>query len=461
MASRPNILIIMPDQFRADALGCAGHPVFRTPHLDRLAREGVHFTHAYATSPLCMPARASVLTGTYPHNHHIQGNRGQLPADDETFAQLVQQAGYHTAYIGKSHFYPHGRGVDMVAYEPYMHARGFEDVHEVAGPQAMVTTENYLSRHWRERGLLERYREDYRRRHQYGAHAVWPSPLPEDEFLDSYIGARAVEWLERYDDSRPFCAWIAFGGPHTPWDAPGRYATMYDPAALPDPLPAETPGEWVPAHARERMLAGRDEAFTPEVSRRAMANYGGKVTLIDDWIGRLLDVLDRRGWTENTLVIFWSDHGEMGGDHLRHGKVVFYESSVRIPLILRWPAALPAGRRTDALVEQIDLFGTIIEATGAPASARAFASSLLPLARGQVEQLHDAVYAEVHRTIMIRTPRYKYAVDPQARGFLLHDLDADPHEQRNLIGHPAHVATERELREQLFTWLVSTQVERR
>ena len=114
MPDRPNILILMPDQFRADTLGCAGHPLYRTPNLDRLAQEGVRFTRAYATSPLCMPARASVMSGTYPHNHHIQGNSGQLPAGDESFAQLVQRAGYHTAYIGKSHFYVHGRGVDMV-----------------------------------------------------------------------------------------------------------------------------------------------------------------------------------------------------------------------------------------------------------------------------------------------------------------------------------------------------------
>jgi arylsulfatase A-like enzyme len=461
-ADRPNILILMPDQLRADALGCAGHPVFRTPHIDRLAREGAHFTGAYATSPLCMPARASVMSGLYPHNHHIQGNAGTLPADDESFAQLLQRAGYCTAYIGKSHFYPHGRGVDMVEREPYMHARGWEYVHETPGPMAAVTTASYLSRYWEERGLWTVYQDDYRRRAQEGgAIAVWPSPLPEDDFLDSYIGRQAVEWLRRYDDPRPFCAWIGFGGPHTPWDAPGRYATLYDPDSLPDPIPAEEPGEWVPGYARERMLAGRDPRFTPEVARRCMANYGGKVALIDDWVGRILDVLDARGLAANTLVIFWSDHGEMGGDHLRHSKTVFYESSARIPMLLRWPAAVPAGRRLDALVEQIDVFGTVLEAAGVEPSPRAFARSLLPLARGEAASLHDAVFSEVHRTIMIRTPQYKYAVDPQGRGYLLHDLLADPREQRNLVGHPDYREVERDLRERMFAWLVSTQVERR
>src|SRR5919109_350755 len=240
---RPNILFLMPDQFRHDALSCAGHPAYRTPHIDRLAAEGVRFTCAYANAPLCMPARASVVSGLYPHNHHIWANAGELPANDETFAHLLQQVGYHTAYVGKSHFYQQGRGVDMVEREPYMRARGFEDVHETPGPHASTSTESRLSRYWRERGLLEVYREDYRRRAAAGgAIAVWPSPLPEEDFLGSYIGARALDWLRSHDggsegraagSAKPFFLWVGFGGPHEPWDAPRRYATMYDPQTIP------------------------------------------------------------------------------------------------------------------------------------------------------------------------------------------------------------------------------------
>jgi choline-sulfatase len=209
------------------------------------------------------------------------------------------------------------------------------------------------------------------------------------------------------------------------------------------------------------MLAGRDERFTPEVSRRCMANYGGKVTLIDACVGRILDALEARGLADNTLVIFWSDHGEMGGDHLRHSKVVFYDSSARIPMLLRWPAAIQPGQVSDALVEQIDVFGTVVEAADTEPSQRAFAKSLLPLARGETDQLHGAVFSEVQRTVMIRDDRYKYAVDPQGRGYLLHDMQEDPLEQRNLIGHPDFVEIERALRERLLTWFVSTQVEQR
>jgi arylsulfatase A-like enzyme len=211
------------------------------------------------------------------------------------------------------------------------------------------------------------------------------------------------------------------------------------------------------------MLAGRARGLTPEVVRARMANYGGKITLIDEWIGRILHVLDDRGWAENTLVVFLSDHGEMGGDHARFNKSVFYESAARIPLVLRWPATIPAGQRVDALVEQIDLFATAVDAAGAPPSTRSFSRSLLPLTRGgsqDTASTRDAVFSELHREIMIRTARHKYVVDERGRGYLLYDLVEDPHEQRNLIGHPDVAEIERALRERLLTWLVSTQTSR-
>jgi arylsulfatase len=450
----------MPDELRADSLGCAGHPVFRTPHIDRLAREGVFFGGAYATSPLCMPARASMISGLYPHNHHIQENAGHLPDDDETYAQLLQRAGYHTAYLGKIHFFPDDPGRNFVDHEPYVRARGFHGVHEVPGPASLTKTESYLTRRWRELGLLDLYRQDFQRRRQDTGAGAWASPLPEAEFPDSYIGARAVDWLRAYDDPGPFCLVAGFAGPHPPFDAPEPYASMYDPDSVPDPLPAEEPAPWVPDFARERMLHGRHRHDAPEIARQRMANYGGKLTLIDTWIGRILDVLDERGWAENTLVIFLSDHGEMGGDHQRYHKSVFYEPAARVPLVMRWPAGFPGGQECEALVEQFDLFATVVDAAGAPPSNRSFSRSLLPLASGEVSQTRDAVFSEVAGDVMIRTERHKYAADRQGRGYLLHDLREDPVEQRNLIGHPECAAVERALRERMLVWFLSTQVTR-
>jgi arylsulfatase len=469
------VLILMPDELRADSLGYAGHPVFRTPHVDRIAREGVWFSNVYCTAPLCMPARASMITGTYPHNHHIQENAGSLPADDETYALLLQRAGYATAYVGKTHFGSDAPGRDFVSHEAYVRRRGFDYIHQVPGPAALTKTVNHLTRRWEELGLLETYREDYRRRAADPGAGAWASPLPAEEFADTYVGQQAEQWLRGYDQPQPFLLVVGFGGPHPPFDAPEPYASMYVPDSLPDPIPTGEPGEWLPEHARRRMRGGhgqghgqgagaeRSREEANRISRERMANYGGKISLIDDRIGRILGVLDERGWAEDTLVIFLSDHGEMGGDHGRYHKSVFFESSVRIPFAMRWPAGgVAGGRRVEALTEQLDLFATVVEAAGAEPSARAFARSLLPLATGSTgAEAREAVYSELKREIMVRDARHKYVVDEEGRGVQLYDLQSDPTEQRNMVGHPGYGQVEHELRERLLAWLVSTQVIRR
>jgi arylsulfatase A-like enzyme len=476
--TQPNILIVMPDELRADALGYAGHPVYRTPHVDRLAREGVRFSHMYCTAPLCMPARASMISGLYPHNHHVQENAGSLPVEDESYARLLERAGYATAYVGKTHFGSDAPGRDFVGHEETVRRRGFEYVHQIPGPMALARTESHLSRRWAQLGLLERYREDYRRRAADPGAGAWPSPLPLAEFADCYVGARAEAWLRAYREDRPFLLVVGFGGPHPPFDAPEPYAGMYRPEDVPAPIPPGEPGDWLPDHVRQRLAAGHGQgrpgpagaasgaaagsALPDEanrIARERMANYGGKISLIDDQVGRLLAVLDERAWVDNTLVVFLSDHGEMGGDHGRYHKSVFFESAARIPFLMRWPAALPAGASRDGLVEQLDLFATVVDAAGAPPSKRAFARSLLPLARGDAGAApRDAVFSELKREIMIRTPRHKYVVDALGRGVQLFDLDADPQERRNLVGHPDCGRVEHELRDRILRWLVSTQV---
>jgi choline-sulfatase len=454
-AHLPPILILMPDQFRADALGCAGHPAIRTPHLDRLASEGVRFGNAFTVSPLCMPARASFASGTYPHNHGIWHNAGHLPAEDETFFHHLQAAGYHTAYIGKSHYYEHG-GFHLREREPYMHARGLDDVHETTGPWATVTTDSYMTDEWHWKGLLRTFRDDYAERRKVGVSAVWPSPLPVEDHLDSYIGRKACEWIESYQDERPFCLFVGFGGPHEPWDPPGEYAALYDPAAMPEAIPPEEPPPWLSEAARVRMLRGRDLNLTPDVIGRIRANYCGKMSLIDHWIGEIRRSLEHRGWWDELLVVFWSDHGEMAGDHGRCHKSVLYESSVRVPLIVRLPGAEAAGQANEGLVEIIDVFPTLLEAAGRAPSPRALGRSLLPAIRDGAA-MREAVLSEVGDTTMVRTETHKYAADASGTGLLLYDLVADPDEQLSLAGHPDHAGTERALRERLLRWLLATQ----
>ncbi len=464
----------MTDQQRADCLSCAGHPVLRTPSMDRIAAEGVRFGSAVTTSPICMPARACFVSGLYCHNHGMWTNAGRLPAEDETFFRHLQQAGYATAYVGKSHFYEHHAGEHLRDHEPYMHARGIEYVHETTGPWATVKTRSYMTDRWEELGLYKAFQEDYERRRGI-PWAARPSPLPEEEFLDSYIGRQAVTFIEEYRGGRPVCLFVGFGGPHEPFDAPGRYATMYDPAECPEPIPPEPIRRDLPpaaaAYARDRDRFRRSlEAIPPEHVAAARANYCGKISLIDQWVGRVLEAFARRGWLEEAMIVLWSDHGEMLGDHGRFHKTVFYESSVRVPLIVRWPGQIPAGVVRPHLAQTIDVFDTLLEAAGCPPSQRSFGRSLLPACRDEGAMLREAAFSEIdcrmlldsssgrtNLVTMVCSERYKYAVSEAAQPLMLFDLAEDPLEQNNLAGEAGHAGLRAELERMICHWLLATQ----
>jgi len=460
-AQRPNILILMPDQMRADCMGCAGHEVIQTPNLDRLAAEGVRFDRFYTASPLCMPARASFISGRWPHNHNMWRNAGRLPRDYESMFRRLQAAGYRTAHVGKSHYYEH-HGQHLRDEEPYMRARGFEDLHETTGPWATLTTDSYMTDRWADLGLLDVFRNDYRKRREHGAEIpTWPSPLPEEEYMDSYVGRVACEYLEAYDDSRPFALFVGFPGPHEPWDPPGRWAKMYDPEAMPAAIPPEEPQEWTPDYVAAALRPSYADALTPQKIAEIRARYYGKISLVDYWVGELLRVLDERGWAENTLVVFWSDHGEMAGDHGWLHKQLFYEQSVRVPLLMRWPERIDTGQVRGGLVSTVDLPPTILEVAGAEAGPNAMGVSLWAHVGDEERELRGAVFSEIAPAplgnIMVRTKRWKYAMGNDGRAWMLYDIEADPSEQVNLVGNNEYATVEAEMRELLLEFLASAQ----
>jgi len=457
-ANLPPILILMCDQQRADAMSCAGTVPLKTPNMDRIAADGVRFPNACTVSPICMPARASFVSGIYPHNHGMWMNRGELPGDDETFFHHLQKAGYHVAYVGKSHFYEHG-GLHMREREEWMRRRGIDTVFETTGPWATCNTGSFVTDHWETKGLWKTFREDYEKRREAGSWAsTWPSPLPADEFLDAHIGRKAVEVIESYQENKPLCLFVGFGGPHEPWDPPGRYAEMYDPADCPAGIPPEPLPDTLPRHARERLQKGRMDEIDEAQARKIQALYYGKLSLLDDWFGEILAAYGRKGWLDDALVVHWSDHGEMLGDHGRLHKSVFYQSSLGIVMTVRWPGHVEGGKVSDALVETIDVFPTLLEAVGAEPSHRCLGRSLWPCLRHPSAEVREDVLSEIHDTTMIRTRRWKYACDAQGRGYMLFDLENDPNEQNNLIGTPGADAVEAEMRERLLRRLLATQV---
>jgi choline-sulfatase len=460
MSAKPPILILMTDQQRADCLGCAGNELLRTPNMDRMAAEGVRFSGACTTSPVCMPARLSFVSGLYCHNTGMWRNRGEPPADDETFFQHLQRAGYHVAYVGKSHFYSHGHGEDLRDREDWMRRRGIDTVREATGPWATAKSRNWLTERWEEKGIWQAYKDDYAKRAEAGSwDARWPSPLSEEDFLDAMIGREAVRVIDGYDDEKPLCIFVGFGGPHEPWDPPGKYAEMYDPASCPPAIPPEEgrPPALSPTAQRMSMKKWRaplDERAVAEI--RAL--YYGKISLLDEGFGEVLGAFERKGWLDDALVVQWSDHGEMLGDHGLLHKSVFYESALRVPLTVRWPGRAEAGRVCDSLVEIIDVFPTLLEAVGAEPSKRCMGRSLAPCLRDPGAEVREATFSEILDTTVVRTRTHKYALDSEGKGYLLFDLEKDPQERENLIGRPGTENIEREMRERIFDWLLATQV---
>jgi choline-sulfatase len=418
-------------------MGCAGHAQIQTPNLDRIAREGMRFSQAVTVSPLCMPARISFAGGRYPHNHGVWGNKGSMPENEPNFFHALQRAGYFTALVGKAHYYQHRPGVHLKEREAYMHACGFEHVRETTGPAAAAQTASWVTDEWDARGLWEDLQRDYAERRNTEEEIVRPSTLAVADFLDSRIGSKAAEFVHDYTESRPMCLFVGFGGPHEPWDAPGEYATMYRPEQTPPPipipsLPQDSPG-WVTGKRAFASRPASSLALVPQIR----ANYYGKISLIDHQVGQILEAFRQKRWLDELLVIFLSDHGEMLGDHGRLRKGTFHESTVRIPLLIRWPGRVPANTATEALVENIDVLPTVIEAAGCSPLAGSMGRSLWPTLRHPAEELKDNQLSEIDHHIMLRTRQYKLAIDRQSRVYMLYDLERDPDEQSNLAGNDA------------------------
>ena len=464
-ADRPNILFITTDQQRGDALGLHD-PVLQTPHMDALANSGILFTRSYTNAPICMAARASWVTGRYPHNHGIFGNGGCILAEEQerTWANLLRVAGYHTAFIGKHHFFSPPPGTDSRTLRKRVEAFGFDHVHQVSGKGMSARMGCNFTADIEKKGLLtahiDRYLElggtptdmDTLRR------VVGPAVLSEDDHIDAYTGRQGVEWLESCP-REPFSLWLSFPGPHSPFDGPGKYAEMYDAESMELPPAYFDALEGKPSYQKnERQVAPPEHPEAQKLAREAKAYYFANTSLIDHWVGRAMDVLRARGLLSNTVVIFTSDHGEMLGEHGVYSKTLFYEASVRVPFIVSWPGQFAAGRQTDALVETVDVYRTIAEVAGVAVPHDVFGHSLVPILRGEADSTREAAFSEFGTKKMILKGNWKLVHDPQGEGAEeLYNLADDPHELCNRVRDVEVSGTVGELKSDLLDWMIETQ----
>ncbi|PTY00979.1 hypothetical protein DB346_15350 [Verrucomicrobia bacterium LW23] len=443
MSPLPNILLIIDDQHRHDWIGGTGASPVRTPNLDRLRSEGVWHRHMYSNNPLCMPARCSLISGLFSHQSGQMNNNTDWPPQMPTMPQALQRAGYHTALIGKLHAF---EGVpinlDLTTVRERIRAFGFDHVNEVSGKMIARNVECDWTYYLRERGLLDLYRADQKLRNPATDGA--PFPLDEEHYVDHYIGDNCVKWLDEYNRPDPFFLWAGFCSPHPTYDAPARWLEPYPQDRMPPPADLQ------PGDTRWRI-------------RRSQ--YAAMIELVDHEVGRLLEVLDRRGMASNTLVIFVSDHGEMLDEHGLRGKCLPHDPSIRVPCVARWPGHISPGTISDELANIVDLTGACVRVGGYRAIEEALPDARLADIvghwRDQRTALRPHVFSENGGQFnppwrVVRTQKLKWIQWARDGRETLHDMENDPHECHDLATLPAYRSELAAMRDRLDRFLGET-----
>lgn len=427
---RPNVLFIMADDLNDD-MSTFGHPLVKTPHVDRIAARGVRFDRAYTQFPLCNPSRASLMTGLRPDTIRVYDLvtefRTAVP-DVVTLPQMFQRAGYVAARVGKIYHYgnPGQIGTDGLDDRPSWN--------EVVNPRGIdKDEEKALTILTPGRGI--------------GASlSYYASPAPDEQHTDGKVASETIALLERHKD-RPFFIAAGFYRPHCPFIAPKKYFDLHPLDGIP-----------APAFGRDARTGAPASALQPpwnvdaKGQREAIRAYYASVSFMDAQVGRLLDALDRLGLAENTIVVFASDHGYQLGEGGLWMKLTLFERSARTPLIVGGPGVSARGRASTRLVEFIDIYPTIAALAGLQAPAHLEGRSLLPLLSDPGATWNHPALTQVRHGatgIMgysVRTDRWRYTEWADGKnGIELYDEVADPQERNNLAGSPAHTKTVEDL----------------
>ncbi len=419
---QPNIVYICSDQHNGRALGCNNHPIVRTPNMDRLASLGVNFRNAYCGSPVCVPGRAAMMTGRFASDVGSYCNSTVL-GRHPSWGNYLRDAGYHCMATGKLDL---TKGVDY----------GFEEVETTHGhSQKPDITSLFRS------PVCFRPEE---RKNVNGA-------FTDREDHDGVLARRAIDFIRsRKGQSKPWAVYVGMHMPHPKWEAHKKYEGWYPVDKM--PMPEMPAGYLERRHTMFQVLANFkniSSPIEPAKIRRARAAYFGMVSEVDEFVGWVLDEVVQSGQLDNTLFVYTSDHGEMGGDHGLWLKNVLLENAARVPLLMAG-AGLPSGRAVETAVSHADLVATLVELGNAKATQPLRGHSLVPLARGDSGPHPGFAYAESHSegnctgSFLIRKGDWKYIYFTGDEP-LLFNLKDDPGEFNNLAGRPATNAQQREL----------------
>ena len=466
MTDKPHIILIMTDQQRADTIGALNAPWMKTPHLDRLVQEGTAFTNCFVTSPVCVGSRASLFSGQYPHGMGVFKN---FQPWEPTWVHSLAEAGYHCASIGKMHINPyhalggfHQRYVVENKDRPLFldeHDRAFHDEWDKAlHARGIIKPTRYTRYAEDPEGLLQ-------------ALGCFPWELDEDMHSDNFVGDTALWWLDERQAESPLFLQIGFPGPHPPYDPTPRHLDAYADAQIPIPLVSE---EEIAAQPRTQAefrhnltkfnidsVVWRADA-SPEELLRLRRHYAANVSMIDEKVGQILGVLDAKGYLDDAVVIFTSDHADALGDRGHIQKWTMYDTVERVPLVVWGPGRIPQGEAKDDLVQLSDVAPTILELAGVPVPDDFETTSLLPICTEDAPG-RDVVYAELARDhiqnhaeliVMRRDKEWKlvwYLDEPDGE---LYNLVDDPGESANLWAVREYAEMRDNLLRDLQEWTV-------
>lgn len=499
MKKQPNILFIHTDQQRTDTMGCYGNELIKTPNIDEFAKSAVTFTNAHCSHPLCSPSRATWITGEYIHSHGLWRNGTALDPNRENVVKSLAENGYGTCVVGKAHLVPYN--ADQKIFAESMHldnmvcnptpeecwdywknnkfengyygyndvrlALGHGDYGMSGGHYGLWVHENHpdkLPLFKRENGKSEDTSFD-----------AWKSKVPLEVHSTTWITDQVDEYISSHKDS-PWFLSIGFQEPHPPFQPPEPYCDMYNPEDMPDPIGSiEDFGENLPEHIRHYITRDGITNISLKRIKEILALYYGMMTLVDDAVGRILKSLEDNGLSEDTLVVFTSDHGDWMGDHgLNRKGGVHITGLTQIPMIIRWPGVSKSGLRVDSVASQVDLAATFYDVAGLRPHFTNQGKSLRKVLSGEIsknreyaliEHCHECYHQDgkyennmfshlpveerkdiVQRNIInhteedmfmktIVTDTYRFTMAPTYDGYgELYNHVTDPKEEHNLYG---------------------------
>lgn len=499
MGKPKNILFIMFDQLRWDYLSCYGHPALKTPNIDRLSQKGVRFDRAFIQSPLCGPSRMSTYTGRYVSSHGASWNKIPLKVGELTMGDHLRDAGMGCYLVGKTHMEADAEGMRRLGLEPdsFIGVRvaecGFDVVERDDGMRPEGADGFYDDR------AALKY-NDYLRDKGYAGDNPWhdyansgvdddgnvlsgwflsnsdeAANIREDDSETPYLTRRGIEFMQAQRD-KPWCCHLSYIKPHWPYIVPEPYASMFGPDDFLDPIRsvAETQTDHPIFKGMQNAPVGR--AFSiDDVREKVLRAYMGLIKQCDDQMGVLFDYLEKSGRMGDTLIVLTSDHGDFLGDHWLGEKSFFFDSSIRIPLIVYDPspeADATRGMVSDDLIESIDLLPTFVEVAGRDPSELDHileGQSLLPLLRGGASPQRDYIVCEYDfsaiplaarlnidpkraRMFMVSNKQWKLIHFESGHRPMLFDIKNDPKELNDLGGSQEHQAILDEMYEHLFEW---------